>query len=149
MKTILIAILLLFQVILNAQVDQFKSLNLDYLFTASPSTYATGNVTLQFTPIGQVSKAVFIGPVSGGDQPPTFRLLETTDIPFAVNTTENQTSIGEAKTFTTSLAISGTSGNTFALETSGFVYDATNGRIGINNSAPSYLFDMIAPSTTG
>jgi len=107
MKTILIAILLLFQVILNAQVDQFKSLNLDYLFTASPSTYATGNVTLQFTPIGG------------------------------------------AKTFTTSLAISGTSGNTFALETSGFVYDATNGRIGINNSAPSYLFDMIAPSTTG
>lgn len=53
------------------------------------------------------------------------------------------------KNFTSSLSISGTSGNTFTLGTSGFVYDASNNRIGVNNPTPSYLFDLIAPSTTG
>ncbi len=53
------------------------------------------------------------------------------------------------KNFTSSLSISGTSGNTFTLGTSGFVYDASNNRIGVNNPTPSYLFDLVAPSTTG
>lgn len=64
-----------------------------------------------------------------------------------VNTTI-QTFSG-AKEFSTSLSISGTSGNTFTLGPSGFVYDASNNRIGLNNASPSYLFDLVAPSTTG
>lgn len=62
-------------------------------------------------------------------------------------TTGTQT-FGGAKTFSSSLSVSGTSGNTFAIETSGFVYDATNNRIGINKSNPQYFFDLQAPSST-
>jgi len=92
-------------------------------------------------------------PTSGTDRP-TFRGIDAVDLPVADNTSQagivsTTTQIfGGAKTFSSSIAISGTSGNTFALETSGFVYDASNNRIGINTSTPSYMFDLKTQSAT-
>lgn len=48
-----------------------------------------------------------------------------------------------AKTFATSLNLSGTSGNTFMINSNKFLYDASNDNIGINMT-PQYHFDMTA-----
>lgn len=49
----------------------------------------------------------------------------------------------------TSVRISGTSGNTLAVETSGLVYDATNNRVGIGVSAPYGLLTIGSDAADG
>lgn len=98
---------------LNAQVSTFNIAG-----SLSPVYSATLNETdpdpiLTFTLGTQVTKRLLIGPISGPDATPTFRELLKSDVPFAVNTTDVQSSIGGAKTFTSDLAISGTNTNLF------------------------------------
>lgn len=93
-------------------------------------------------------------PINTPDDDPMFRSIDALDLPVADNTSQagivsTTTQIfGGAKTFSSSVAISGSSGNSLAIETSGFVYDATNNRIGINTATPTYFFDLKAPSPT-
>lgn len=117
--------------------------------TGSPTL--NGNIGVNYDVLA--ARLFLASPTSGTDRP-TFRGIDALDLPVADNTsqagivsTTNQT-FGGAKSFSSSVAITGTSGNTFALESSGFVYDATNNRIGINNSTPAYFFDMQAPTST-
>ena len=123
-------------------------------FSGVPIT-TSGTISLTFDNQSGSGSTVFLaGPELGdGSATPTFRNIFADDLPTAsatdrgiVNTTSQ--TFGGAKTFNSSVAISGTSGNTFALETSGFVYDASNNRIGINTSTPSYMFDLKAQSAT-
>jgi hypothetical protein len=117
--------------------------------TGSPSL--NGNIGINFDELGP---NLFLATSTIGTTSPAFRSIDALDLPVADNTSQagivsTTTQIfGGAKTFSSSIAISGTSGNTFALETSGFVYDASNNRIGINTASPTYFFDLIAPSPT-
>lgn len=123
-------------------------------FTSNPVTGSptlNGNIGINFDELGP--KLFFASPITGTASP-TFRSIDALDLPVADNTSQagivsiSTQIFGGAKTFSSSVAISGTSGNTLALETSGFVYDASNNRIGINTSTPSYLFDLKAPLST-
>lgn len=112
----------------------------------------SGTITISLDQ--QEGNKFLASPIDGSLDEPEFRAIVADDLPVASGTDRGivnntiQTFSG-AKEFSTSLSISGTSGNTFTLGPSGFVYDASNNRIGVNNETPSYLFDLIAPSTTG
>lgn len=99
MKTASLLIMLGIGLTLHAQVNLFKSESLSPpLFTASPATFTSGDITLSFSLDLQNPNKLFAGPSSGvTDLAPTFRSLVIADVPFAVNTTDNQPSIAGAK----------------------------------------------------
>jgi len=65
----------------------------------------------------------------------------STNLVFSTSPTFITPTLGAAEG--TSLSLTGSSGNTLALETSGLVYDATNNRVGIGTASPSYGLHVI------
>lgn len=118
---------LFFHPVLFSQVDD---INLD--FTTSQTLVAADPTELDIN-----------SDLSGEHE---FDLLDAGVSNGGIVSTGTQTFSG-AKTFTGSVNVSGTTGNSLVLNTSGFVYDAATNRIGINITTPEVQFDMTAIPT--